>query len=729
MPKNAKSAGPSPTAAPGAVARSWSGTAERVYELGFARDLRRHPEGGVGLFPMELVQNDAPGAGRSEKGVCTDLVWGRNRARKVLTLADPRAEKAWLVLFVSDGAHGGVPRLRRQALRFRVNGHESRVEPWDAGTCHLPYRWVEFPAAWLKQGANVIDLYCPAAKSESEAWELLLARADEFRAGGGDPAHVGETSFRSADGGRTWRQSPFGPEGNTRAEYTVRLSLDRYVPTGWLATPVIDTWRGDASDFLVPPRMLQRLRLRLVSEVPAGTAVEYFLRCGPSPEPFAADWGGYEPIGAGVAADITQGAAAVGGRYVQVKAVLSTTDPLATPRVRAIRLDAELLEPSPAHESLVVTRCENPAIGYSSLDWEWESWDRPEFEELRARENLDGITAGSRTPVEAIVRLCEYATTRVARRHGNPLPEYPGWDALSILNRIDRHGTFGMCIQFNNFLNGTCMVYGWQARLVNIMNHEVAEVWSDDFGKWVYFDANYGNHHYVDARTGEPLSLLDLHRALLASFFPDRPIDWMHDLTSGQRLLELIEASPSPPAMRRSSPTHHYVGSLPYEGLQLASFLRVIPRNNFYEKPFPRPLAHGCTWWPWDGYVNWYDERTPPHRQYSRHTDRPQDLWPDLNRVRVHATSCFSNRYVHLRFETYTPNFSHLEVDENDSGWKRLESKDWTWVLAPGRNTLRARAVNRRGARGKPSVVELNRAEVPLEDVLYGPPPAPAAGP
>ena len=34
--------------------------------------------------------------------------------------------------------------------------------------------------------------------------------------GGGDPKDVGKTSFKSIDGGETWKESPFGPLGQTR---------------------------------------------------------------------------------------------------------------------------------------------------------------------------------------------------------------------------------------------------------------------------------------------------------------------------------------------------------------------------------------------------------------------------------------------------------------------------------------------------------------------------------
>jgi len=698
------------SAAADQVHTSWGGDAEMVYDTGFMHMLMKDPGGGVRLFDMDLLENDSPGAGMSEKGVSLDAVWGANMARKLLYLDDSRAKKAYLVFFFTR--QGGHP------LLFKINGHSSRVENWDPATCHLTYRWVEFPVEWLKKGKNVIDLSCPEAASESEGWKLYLARADEFEHGGGDPAHVGETSFKSTDGGETWKESPFGPLGQTRAEYSVRISFDRYIPSGWLETPVIDLWRGDTGGFIVPVRIFKKMKIRIRSEVPEGTGIEYYLRTGVNPGPFAPGWREYELLGTGPAVDVEFDDRAIEGRFIQLRAVLSTVNPLVSPVVKSIHVGADLLEGRGLHESLKVIDVDNPVIRYSSIPWEWEKWDRPEFGELRNRENLDGVVDGSRTQFEKIVRLLEYATTRVTRKYGTPIPHYPGWDALSIVRRIDRQGSVGMCIQFNNFLNGLCMAYGMQARLINCMNHEVAEVWSDDFGKWVYLEASYGNQFMVDRETCEPMSFLELHNAYLDYFYPNRPIDWLHEMTSAASAKKRIDERDDKPPVLRSSTTYHQDEMLAYKGFVHSPFMRMVPRNNFYEKPYPMPLNHGSGWWPWNAYINWYDERTPRKRQYSWFTDRPRDMWPDLNLVHIDAASSHSNKFLFLNFETYTPNFCHFEVDENDTGWKRVDNPRWSWVLAPGKNSLRVRAVNKLGAKGKPSSVTVYRADVPLRDLF-----------
>ncbi len=686
------------------VTTVWGGDAQMVYDSGFMHGLMRNPDGGVRLFNLDLVENDAPGSGFSEKGVSRDIVWGKNRARKVLFLDDPRTHKAWLVLFVSK--QGKYP------LKVVVNGKSTQVSNWDENKCREGYRWSEFPAEWLVKGKNTFDLSCPEAASDNEGWELYLSRADEFADGGGDPAHVGETSFKSFDGGETWKRSPFGPLGQTAAEYSIRLSLDRYLKTGWLATPVIDLWKGESKDVVIPQREIRTLKVSLRSEVPDGAKIEYFFRRGSSPDPFSGEWGEYQFIGEGKSVDFQTGGADLNRRYVQVRAVLSTTNPLVSPVVKSVQLVAELEERVPSFSNIRVVSSENPPIRYSSLPWEWEKWDRPEFAELRKRENLDEVIAGSRTEFDAQVKLMHYVSRRWYP--GGTFPEYPPWDALSTLKRIDNAGGGGFCIQYSNVLGGLCMAYGWQARLINCVGHEIIEVWNDEYGKWIYFDPEFFDHYNYDPATATPLDMLELHRLYLDYYFPDRPIDWMGDLIEWMAPIEGKElpVKRGIPINNESILKRHF-GRVITSGFANSAFMRLIPRNNFYEKPTPRPLTHGSSWWPWGGYVNWYDDRTPPKRMYAWHTDRPNDLWPDLNKVHVDMTQGFGNDRLFLRFETYTPNFSHYEVNADDTGWKEVGER-WTWLLQSGQNTLKVRAVNKLGAKGKPSIFVVNHADAPF---------------
>ncbi|MFC1692857.1 hypothetical protein ACFL1R_05080 [Candidatus Latescibacterota bacterium] len=696
------------------VTTTWGGDAEMVYNTGFTNMVIKHPDSGICLFDMELVENDAPGSGYSEKGTDSDFVWGEYQARKILYLDDPRANKAWFVA-IFERELWFLPaseKSKKRTLTVKINGFETHYEDWGIDKSIITYRWFEFPVEWLKKGKNVIELSCPEAKSKDEGWEIWLARGDEFESGGGNPAHVGETSFKSFDGGNSWKQSPFGPDLKDRAEYSIRLSLDRYVKTGWLASPVIDLWKGDSDDPVVPLREINNMKLTILGEVPEETKIEYFLRKGTNPQPFSDEWEPYQYIGEGPNLDFETGGTDLNRRYVQFKAVLSTANPYKSPVVKSAHLEAELLERVPLHDNIFVVDYENPQIKYSSLEWKWEPWDRPEYKELRAWENLDEIVEGSRTQFDAQVKLMDHVAKRW--KHSGAFPEYPLWDSHSILNRIETAGAGGYCLMSNTLLAGMCQAYGWNARLTHITFHEICEVWNDELGKWIFLDADGINNYNYCLKTSEPLNIYELHNLYLNYYFPGRTIDWMHDWISW---MDKLEGKEFP--VGRGSLSHHEVdfsySSHDYlSGFINAGFIRVVPRNNWYEEPYPKPLTHN-SFTPWDGYVNWYDNRSPYQRHYSRHTDRSRDIWPDLNKVHVDITQGFGNDRLFLRFETYTPNFSHFEVNTDETGWKKVGER-WTWLLQSGKNTIRVRAVNKLSAKGKPSWAVINHADAPFAE-------------
>ncbi len=703
----------------------WGGDAIISYNTGFAKNVMKS-RGGVSLFNLELAENDSPGAGFSDKGPSSDVIWGKNRGRKIIFLKDPRTKRAWLVTFF---VHRG-----KYPLKFNINGHKGEFKLWDLSKNREAYRWVEFPAQWLRKGKNIIEVYCPEAKSRDEGWELYVSRADEFAKGGGFPlknsnnllrkvvksSYAGELgytdlylpgdySLKSFDGGKTWKKYSLGSDKKTRGEYSLRISLERYRKRGSLITPVIDTWRGSLKKPIVPLGEVERIEVTALSEIPPDTGVKYYLRKGSDMSPYGKTWSDYKLIGSGRTLKYTIKRDPFLRRYIQIKAELYTKNPLNTPVIKSIKVKIKLKRNSPWHKNIYVVKYWNPTIKYSSINWEWEKWGRPEFKELLERESIRDLIEGSKTEFEAQLRVLDYVTKRWY--HTDPNPAYPNYDALSILRRMDNFGGGGFCLTFNNTVAGILTALGWEARHVNIVAHEVLEVWNNDYGKWIFLDAdnsggNYMNVYAYDAKTGEPLNLYEMHKIYLKTYFPNRPIDWMNDL-----IVSTVKLPKNPPVL----PGYfNRVKKIRVKGFEQAAFIRMIPRNNWFEKPYPKPLSHGDYWWPWNGYINWYDEKTPPKKQYSHFTDRPQDMWPDLNLVHIDITSGFGNDRLFLRFETFTPSFSHFEINVNKSGWRKIGGDRYSWILVPGKNRFEVRAVNKWGVKGKPSFIVVNLGATPF---------------
>lgn len=74
-------------------------------------------------------------------------------------------------------------------------------------------------------------------------------------------------------------------------------------------------------------------------------------------------------------------------------------------------------------------------------------------------------------------------------------------------------GVTAICLYSNRALIGALLAFGHQARHININSeavsgHEVTEVWSNEFNKWIYMDATR-DYYYFDKKTGAPLNPLE----------------------------------------------------------------------------------------------------------------------------------------------------------------------------------------------------------------------------
>ncbi len=666
-----------------------------AYDKGFALGVMRDTNG-VRLFDRVLVQDDGPGAGFSEKGSFLQPVYGAKAARKDLWLEDVRASGAWVAFYVPVRGKGN--------LRVAINGHETFWDP-KSTTNGESCQWLSFDPSWLRKGFNTIVFSYPEG-SEKDLWKIMISRGDEFLRGGGDPEHAGENSYASADGGKTWKRGTLGETGNVEGELTVRLSLDRFIAEGWVASPVIDLWRSPDDGLIIPMSIISKMKITASADTPAGATVIWQVRSGGSPDPRSASWGEYRTVGEG--ASLSHEAGDPGGRFYQWKAILVTNDPRVTPVVRKVTVTRTVTRVDRLPDNIYVLSTENPDILYSSMYGEYEPWNDPKLAILREREKLDKVVAGCKTEFEKMVRLLDYCAKRWV--WVSPTPQYPSWDSIEILDRIDKEGGGGMCIHFSILLIQALQAYGIPARLQNCIYHEPVEAWSNDYGKWVFLDPMQGSNVYnYRKKDGEPLGFKELHDVYLDLFYPDRPIDWHTDPLVYRTVTR--DAPVGAGTLDKNWPRSSAEDTL-FCGLANAAYVRMMPRNDWLARNDPQPLSHGYNHWPWTGYINWYDARTPRFRQHENYTDREADYWPTLNRVKMYAVTGPENDRVFLRFTTFTPNFDTYLVEVDDGAWEPC-TEYFPWMLHSGKNTLRVRVKNKLGALGKPSVIEINLADRP----------------
>ncbi len=324
-------------------------------------------------------------------------------------------------------------------------------------------------------------------------------------------------------------------------------------------------------------------------QTPANTQIHLQARSGPTPTP-SAQWSSWHTLKH--TADLDHPA-----RYWQFRIELHTDDPLQTPTLNSFTIEAQPQVANDWTKRLTIIKQHNEKIVRSSIAFQYEPFDRPELKTLRDKYKLDDVVKGASTELELIERLAAWSATRW-RGIGHLGQSYPAWNALDILKTDDDGKPVGgFCQQYNLVFMQACESFGLPARPVSIgpgnktdafrSGHEVAEIWSNQFDKWIYIDGNFG-YYAVDAKTNVPLSLLELHDRQLAMLAdkPYPPVRFVHLLKEGDRWESLRDF---PPFVE----------------------LRLIPRSNFLEQKAPLPLHQGMRGWFWTGHDVWTDHRAP----------------------------------------------------------------------------------------------------------------------
>ena len=700
-------------------------SALQAYRDGFVYDVMRAPsDQGVSLNNLVLFENDGPGAGGSSKGRFTEPIQAGVLARKQFHLDDRRARRAYIVFYMmqSDPAREPAP------YYLVVNGIRiaGKTPSW-----HEPaWRWVEVPTSLLKRGLNevIVGSDAPAGKG----YDLLFAREDEYEDGGGKytyqdntamicadqirlgetkvlaglkPIQVGATSAKSTDRGKTWIKGKLGPHSDVTGEYTIRLNLERFKLMGTLDSPPIDLWAATEADPIAHPNCrVGQLELDVAGDLPEGTGIIWQMRMARTNDMQDNAWGTWHTLGSGAPASFELGA--TDQRYLQWRAILKTENPLRTPIVRHVNIRRRLSYDSiPAHTYYVVDAV-NPKHHYSSFRITYENALHPAMRLLQERLHLDSLLKDAHGDFEKINRIRHLVSS--LWYHASPIPEFPEWNALQILDRNKRLGAGGMCIQFAIVFMQTLQSLGFHARHINVFSHETIEVYVDELGAWVHVDPeSLFDSYEFNSKTGAPLNALDQHKFFLKElgFSASNPIDWTDpepwagDAKGTERFPQPVDFSTFTGYVNNPNhppPQHAFTG-----------FIRFIPRTDFLTRPTPRPVNQGMISWPWDGYINWYDAATPRKLQYALNTDRVADFYPTLNRVEYAASYSDTEGLIDIRMVTFTPNFDGFEINIDGQGWKP-SPKEFKWQLRRAAlNRLEMRSRNSVGKTGESSRLAL----------------------
>jgi len=606
--------------------------------------------GAVSLTPFELICDSS---GHTETGQFQERLSDRVWAKKEFVLDDPKVSWAQLYFqFATDKA------------KITVNGRQLTIgdpKKW----AYNGWATVDIPTDCLRKGVNTVVF----------SGDVTLYV---------DNCLLPNQSARSVDGGQTWDYDHLGTAGEFNGEYTVRLGLGRYPMKGILWSDGIDLAALVPGGPIAPAGKPLAVMLAPDVTVEAPTAVRLQLRSGTTPAYDPERWDAWQPVTAGAWTALPPD-----HRYVQWRAILATTDRLRTPLLRSVTLNVKL-EIAPPDAAIRVTRFENQQIVRSSYPFVYQR-PGPKLELLRKKYGLDTVVAGAKSELEQFTTL--RAWTRHQWDNGWSAGEYywcTPYNALVILDMAARGKGTACCGHYATVFVQSALSLGYTGRVVCGRAHGYAEVWSNEFGKWILMDVGPAvddekelNYHYE--LNGVPMTAVDLHKRLLIN-------DWTG-----------VDVAPN-------RPDNDWEPTLDPEAMLRYEYVAIPFRNNMLDSVLPGELDDNG--WPSDiDWLYWRDgARQMIHPECPYTTNRLGDMYWTLNQTAIYPAYGNTAGTLHLEFDTVTPNFARYEVQIDGGAWKACGSScDW-WLHA-GDNTLSARTVNAFGRPGIVSTLEVNYAK------------------
>lgn len=620
-----------------------------------------------------LFEDDGPAAGYSYKPNQETLMKNVS-IKKELIIPNPKSKKAYLLVGINGKNYSAQAVVNGKSQNLeggRKTGDYSAGLNWDA---------YAFDPNALQPGKNEIVL--------SGSGILWIARDDDFAAGSRTRTRHPNRSAKSTDGGKTWDYDHLGKDGQIDGEYYLRVFLDQYQPQGSLLLAVMDAGNLEGKPIAEPLVAVGPVRIAAETEASQEGRITLRARSGTTYVPDEKNWSSWQDLkgNEGSLENLT-------GRYLQIAVDLTAGDPLETPKLKQITVSASPRKTGQWTENLNVLETHNEQIIRTSIPFEYEPSDHPALKTLRRQYSLDEVVKGARSEFELITRLAAWSSQQWTKGHLGS--GYPDFNALEIL-QIGDDGTpvGGFCQHYNLVFLQACESFGLSGRSVSISpgnmgadmdrkgGHEVTEIWSNQFKKWIYVDGNTALYT-LDEETQIPMSLLEIRERKIAAL-NNKPFKPVKFVKFAETKYDWTNLQGKPPILE----------------------LRIIPRSNYLQEKSPLPLNQGMKGWFWTGHYVWTDELLPASLLYGNRISKRQNFEWTLNQAHyvLEATQTPGELRVHL--DTETPGFETFLADIDGTGKKPIVS-GFTWKLHPGNNRLEVSPRNLAGKEGIASWVVL----------------------
>ncbi len=469
-----------------------------------------------------------------------------------------------------------------------------------------------------------------------------------------------------------------------------------------ITTDVIDL---GGNPILTDPIEIVRCKVTLKSNARDADAIEVQLRSGTSFFQHDGTWSDWSvdtqdfPI----------------GRYVQLRILVpSQRESL---RVKSATLIYSCRTEKKFRSTITLLEQNMQQIVRATIPFGYQNPGHPDLLWLRETFQLEKITAKAPSEFEKVNALCTWVSSRKNDRHEgwNTESFYP-WNVRKLLDEKNGGTIYGHCASYCSVFLACCQSLGWQARHFAVEGyrencHEVAEVYINALGRWIYFDASLATY-YRDRVTDEPLDILQMHDIYLAAQFnqpgdtvPNREFDYA-ELDRRRSAIDWQKFPGQPVSEDWIYGEKNVWDWTKAQGILTTAWLQMTPRSNFHDHPQPvfRDFGEGPTGE--CGFPTWVDSRTPP-RSLKTHEffSRRRDFYWTLNQASFRLERVEENA-VRVELGNSQPFFCRYQIVAN--GKTSYQSAPYfRWTLQPGTNLLRVQCEDQFGKTGVPSQIVL----------------------
>lgn len=314
---------------------------------------------------------------------------------------------------------------------------------------------------------------------------------------------------------------------------------------------------------------------------------------------------------------------------------------------------------------------------HKSNPFVYEDPEVPYLKDFRDHFGLSDLVAGVPSEYEAILKLGGWVGSQFD--HGTD-PVVGGHSACSPVDLVEegRAGSDYWCEIAARIMVHAAASLSLPARVVTASTdgysweHAVAEIWSNDYGKWFIVDTDF---NYVYERHGIPLSAVELMQ---------HGREWK---ASGE--LQIKTIAPSKPSIPRG------------DAIELYRYVHIDMRNDWCSRELrPGSPAGGdlATWW--TASQDFGSLMVARRKVW----DVSQMNWP-VNTVYFAPARDAKSDKPHVLWAAYSPYYAFTERQAPDGTWYMQESD--SIALEEGEKSIALRVVTRDGWRGPVATFEV----------------------